>query len=348
MEDLSGRIAFIIPAHNEELCIKATLEALINSGANKEHIFVVDDCSTDSTRQLAIDSGVNVFTTEQNAGNKAGAIQAGLRQFSLIDRYDWIAFMDGDTIVDREFYHKLQQSSINNASAGIIEGQVLSAKNPWIYSAARSTEYFLGHALHKGGQHNFKVIYVSPGCVSMFRTSVLAQCRLERDTLAEDMDLTLQVHSLGYDVVYDKQVKVFTQDPATFNDYYKQITRWHRGFWQIVKKYKVLSLKKKTRVEWFMLYTIADSFVFNKFLWIAIASMLSSSVIAGLVLDYIVSLFVAVLTSCYNKRIDTLYKHPVYYWLTYVNVFAYFKAFVDIMLKQKQLLSWNKVARRSV
>ena len=53
MKEPAGRysVAIIIPAHNEESVIDGTIRSL-DKIIPAEHIYVVDDCSTDQTRSL--------------------------------------------------------------------------------------------------------------------------------------------------------------------------------------------------------------------------------------------------------------------------------------------------------
>ena len=46
-----------------------------------------------------------------------------------------------------------------------------------------------------------------------------------------------------------------------------------------------------------------------------------------------------------TKRWDVLCKVPVFYWLSYLNTFAFLRSFVEIILLRKTILTWNKVQR---
>jgi hypothetical protein len=46
-------LALLISAHNEELVLKNTIQSAINAGCAAEHIYVVDDNSSDSTSKVA-------------------------------------------------------------------------------------------------------------------------------------------------------------------------------------------------------------------------------------------------------------------------------------------------------
>lgn len=341
----SPRIAILIPAYNEEVVIEGTVASLLTAGCSKEHIYVVDDKSTDETANIARKTGVNVYTVDENGG-KANAQKKALRYFLLIHRYDWIIFMDGDTKVDVNFLSAFTAEALNDPEVGLYVGQIQSARNDHIYSASRAFEYTYGQDVAKHGQSNFGVVYVSPGCASMYNCTVLAHLDIDHKTLAEDMDLTMQVHRANKKVKYVPSAIVNTQDPSTFKDYYKQILRWSRGFWQVVKKHGVLSIGRKQPVDFYMMLLIADSIIFNRILWLIIISIIApASIITVCILDVGCYALIALYTSFRTKRLDVLYKLPVYYWLSYVNFYAYMRAFVEIIVCKKELLAWNKVTR---
>jgi glycosyltransferase involved in cell wall biosynthesis len=87
-------ISFIIPAHNEEACLPATLDALIAAADKVERPFeviVVNDASTDATGEVArrrgvrvIDVGYRHIAATRNAGARAA-------------RGDILFFVDADT-----------------------------------------------------------------------------------------------------------------------------------------------------------------------------------------------------------------------------------------------------------
>ena len=56
-------ISFVVPAHNEELELPATLRAIhaaVSSSGQSYQIIVVDDASTDATPEIASSAGAKV------------------------------------------------------------------------------------------------------------------------------------------------------------------------------------------------------------------------------------------------------------------------------------------------
>jgi glycosyltransferase involved in cell wall biosynthesis len=92
------RVAVVVPAHNEEGLIAATLQGIPGF---VDRIYVVDDASTDATAEHARavdDPRVEVITHERNRGVGA-AIVTGYKR-ALAERIDATAVMAGDNQMD--------------------------------------------------------------------------------------------------------------------------------------------------------------------------------------------------------------------------------------------------------
>jgi glycosyltransferase involved in cell wall biosynthesis len=108
-------VSFVVPAHNEQNYLPATLEQLNRIAAKllvDFEVIVVNDASTDSTSQIASESGARVIDVDlRNIGavRNAGAKEA---------RFDWIVFVDADTIVPE----KTLLGSLKALSKGAVGG----------------------------------------------------------------------------------------------------------------------------------------------------------------------------------------------------------------------------------
>lgn len=341
------KIGVLIPAYNEEPVINATIDSLFAAKFLPADIYIVDDRSTDHTAQLSRARGVNVFTVPVNGG-KAKAQIAAFEYFDLLRQYDWVIFLDGDTKVETNFLEEMTKAALQDPSVALFLGQVKSVKNSHIFSASRSFDYTYGQEVAKTGQHNFNCVFVAPGCASMYRTEVLKLLHIDHLTLAEDMDLTMQVHRTGGRVAYQSSAVVNTQDPSTFRDYNKQTLRWYRGFWQVAIKYQIFNLfVKKQRVDWYMLLISLDAIVFNRIFWLGVLLYVLGWGATGMALgiDVATAGFISLFCGWRTRRWDVIWKFPVYYWISYLNFYAYIRSFLEIFVFRRKLLAWNKVKR---
>ena len=91
-------VSVIIPARNEEACLGACLESLVGQSGVDMELIVVDDDSTDRTRQIAESfAGVKVIDPPplpDGWTGKNNAVAAGARA----SRGNWLLFTDADTV----------------------------------------------------------------------------------------------------------------------------------------------------------------------------------------------------------------------------------------------------------
>jgi glycosyltransferase involved in cell wall biosynthesis len=107
-------LSIIIPAHNEELLLGRTLDALVAATRALDHpseIIVVDDASTDRTAAIAAEYGVRVIhvTHRQIAATR----NAGAREASG----DMLLFVDADTLVN-EFTLRAAVTAMQKGAVG--------------------------------------------------------------------------------------------------------------------------------------------------------------------------------------------------------------------------------------
>jgi glycosyltransferase involved in cell wall biosynthesis len=99
------RVAVVVPAHNEEQLIVATLQGIPGF---VDRVYVVDDCSTDETAERARsveDPRVEVIVHDRNRG-VGGAIVTGYKR-ALAERIDATAVMAGDNQMDPDELEQL-------------------------------------------------------------------------------------------------------------------------------------------------------------------------------------------------------------------------------------------------
>lgn len=116
-------LSVIVPAYNEERTIAAILSQVRAIPIRKE-IIVVDDCSTDSTREIlqqeVLHDDTRVFLHEKNLG-KGGAVRTGLSKV----RGDIVIIQDADLEYDPRDYHALLRPIIEGRSKAVYGSRFL-------------------------------------------------------------------------------------------------------------------------------------------------------------------------------------------------------------------------------
>jgi cellulose synthase/poly-beta-1,6-N-acetylglucosamine synthase-like glycosyltransferase len=237
-------VAVLIPAHNEAAVLHASLEA-ITQLVPLENIHVVSDGSTDSTPQIARAAGVAVYETEHNVG-KAGALQAAIEHFSLVDRFPVVLLLDADTKVDPGYFGQALPL-FDSPGVVAVAGCVRTARDRRLSLAGnilvghRERIYAIGQRVLKFGQTYLRAnaTHIVPGFASMYRTAVLPDMEMNPPGLViEDFNMTFEIYQkrLGK-VAFTLRAVAETQDPDTLHDYVKQTRRWAVGLWQTVRRH---------------------------------------------------------------------------------------------------------------
>jgi cellulose synthase/poly-beta-1,6-N-acetylglucosamine synthase-like glycosyltransferase len=252
--------------------------------------------------------------------------------------------MDADTTVNPNYYRAVKKA-FKNPKVMVVCGRPKSAPCNYL-TAWRAIGYFMTHYIYRGGQSNMGVINVAPGCASSYRSRVFAQLDWNKDTLVEDMDVTIQIHrkKLGK-IVYQPEANVTTQDPSTLPDYYKQMRRWHTGTWQISKKHHLLRGLRKIDFEFKLL--MFEGLILSVFILcfpIGLAFW-PKTFLSGLLIDATVLLVVSIFCGIMDRRWDVIYYYPTYEFLRIVDAFVFLRSFWDVAIRKRKLHNWFSVRR---
>jgi len=238
------RIAVVVPAHNEESLIAKVVETM---PVFVDHVFVVDDCSTDATSERAKSVGddrVEVIRHEVNQG-VGGAIISGHRR-ALAVGADVSVVMAGDAQMDPEYLDVLLDPVVER-------GYGFSKANRFF-----SSDSFAGMPKHRilGNVVLSFLTKVASGYWNLFdpqngytaiRTDVLARLNLDRVAKTYEFENDLLIH-LNILNIHATDVPI----PAVYGDEVSGIrlrrvvpaisSLLFRGFWKrVTRKYVVPS-----------------------------------------------------------------------------------------------------------
>lgn len=345
------KLALLLPGHNEELIIETTIRSAIAAGQNKRDIFVVDDNSSDNTRELAIKmlGKQNVLTVERSG--KAGAVLKAINHFGLKDHYIWLHVADADSIFSQDYF-KIYKSKLNAKKYAVAVGFVQSMRGNWI-STYRALTYTYSQHVTRRIQSHLGMISVFPGPITCFRTDILGKLDFAAESLTEDFDITLQVHrkKLGK-IVFIPGAINYTQDPQSLTDFCKQNLRWQRGFFQGVKKYRVGLHAKK--IDLSLGFQMAQTLLFLIQIFVVLPIVIALThrwmiIPVAISADIILNSIIALASSVAARRWNLIGALPYFYFLRWTEIAVYVMAFVEIMILGKfksEIKGWGTEGRR--
>lgn len=96
----------IIPAYNEEENIEKTVESILRDSPEFDYV-VINDCSTDRTKEICEEKEYNIVNLPINLGI-GGAVQTGYK-YAVRNNYDMAVQVDGDGQHDPVFLERMAE-----------------------------------------------------------------------------------------------------------------------------------------------------------------------------------------------------------------------------------------------
>lgn len=245
------RVTVLVPAHNEEVSLPATLAALNAQSRAPERVVVIADNCTDRTAQIAREMGADVFETVANVGKKGGALNQALAEILPgSDGSEVVLVMDADTTLAPRFVEvavtRLEADPELTAVGGIFRGE----DGHGLLGQLQRNEYER-YSMQIRMRHGR--VFVLTGTATMFRAQALLDVAAARgvfipgetgmvyDTaaLTEDNELTLALKSLGATMTSPWQCTVTTELMPTWKHLWIQRERWQRGALENLSAYGI-------------------------------------------------------------------------------------------------------------
>ncbi len=223
-------VVVIVPAYNEQAHLADTLHSVIHQTHVPDQVVVVDDCSTDSTGEVAASCGAQVARPKRNLGSKARAQNFPLPYLVC----DIVLTVDADTVLASTYIERILEA-FRNPETVMAAGCVLPRAAKTVWERGRRIEYLFGFHFHRPVQHMVAAPVVCSGCCCAFRLEDLrALGGFPERTMVEDMDLSWTFQRMGRKAAYVPSAVAYVLDPKTYRFMHAQVWRWMSGFFQNV------------------------------------------------------------------------------------------------------------------
>ena len=185
-----SKISVILPVYNDAVYVKRCLNSLVNQTLNDIEIIVVDDGSTDNTPQVLKeyskkDARIKIITQENS--KQGTARNNGLKYASG----DYIAFIDSDDWVDKDYYEKMLDVS-EKTGVDISVSSVLRIKK--FDRVSKYIEYN-EEKTYKTFQDIIETLKIPPYWFvwgKLYKRNLLTEMRFEEDVYYEDAEFLLK------------------------------------------------------------------------------------------------------------------------------------------------------------
>jgi poly-beta-1,6-N-acetyl-D-glucosamine synthase len=258
-----SKTAILIACKDGEKTIATTVSA---AAANGCPVYVVSDGSNDSTVSEAQQAGAYILEINKNVG-KPTALYRAYRHFKLGQKYDAIAILDDDVVIEKDFIKQTKKTMDRNCAIAVGKNLTQWPKHRrWnIWLAARTYSYWAYQITLRYIQSAYNVMNCISGSNSLYRTEVLDQVLTENTPyIVDDTYWTLETHRLKLGTIkYSPKARAWLQDPTTFRDWYKQNLRWMWGTFQGILGHKIGTKANKFHITYLALIMEWTIYIFS-------------------------------------------------------------------------------------
>jgi GT2 family glycosyltransferase len=246
MPELPARplVSIVIPNWNGAHHLPVCLDSLRRQRYTPLEILVVDNASTDHSRELLTRDypEVRLIALPHNQGF-TGACNAGIQAA----RGDIIALLNNDTEVDADWVAALVDAFAQHPEAGLIASKILLFDQRDRFHTAGDLFRVDGRLINRGvwekdeGQYDQETyVFSACGGAAAYRRSMLDEIGLLDDDFffsCEDMDLAWRAQLAGYRCVYTPAAVVYHRLSATGGGVTASYHDGRNLIWLLVKNY---------------------------------------------------------------------------------------------------------------
>lgn len=262
--------AILIPAHNEERVIGATIASMLQLEYPKDKlkIIVINDGSGDRTKDIIQeyakqDTRVQLYDVPKGEGGKgkSRALNLGIKQAHS----DVIAVYDADNTPDKHALKYLVANLISNPELGAVLGKFRTVnKNVNLLTKFINIETLSFQSMLQAGRWQMQSVATLPGTNFVMWSWLIDQLNgWDEEALTEDSELSIRIYEEGFKIKYIPYSITYEQEPQEWKVWIKQRMRWVRGNNYVISKFfKQIPKFKSKGLAFDILYTLSLYYTF--------------------------------------------------------------------------------------
>ncbi|MGN7168768.1 glycosyltransferase family 2 protein [Paenibacillus cellulositrophicus] len=288
-------VTVMVPAHNEELVITATVEHILQLyyPPDKVQIIVIADNCTDRTadKLKALKARTSykdrdlLILERTGTGGKSGALNDALKEATG----DWICVYDADAAPEHNaLYFLIQKAMEQPERYGAVFGRN-KARNRGqnLLSQFINLELITIQRVHHTGLWELFGLGTIPGTNFIVKRSLMEEIGgWDEHAITEDTAVSFEILGRGQLIALAPQAEAYQQEPERLDVYMKQRQRWAKGNYRVVvDNIHQLFNRSSWRIKLHVLYYAASYF------WFMVAIIVSDLIFIVNLVYQIIALF---------------------------------------------------------
>ncbi|MBL7196622.1 MAG: glycosyltransferase [Candidatus Omnitrophica bacterium] len=220
-------VSIIVPVYNAEKTIRKCIESLLNIDYMQYDILIIDDESTDKTKEILSEykNRIHIIESQHSGPSRCRNIAA------KDAKGDFIAFTDSDCIVDKDWITELLKGFVNQKVASV-GGSQYSPEDE-TYFGNRVQDFFditgfLGGYIKNKKREDIVEVQHNPSCNAIYRREVFLEIGSFDEKLwpCEDVDLDYRLKKKGFVFMYNPKAIVYHYRPQSFKQLSEMMYRY--------------------------------------------------------------------------------------------------------------------------
>lgn len=239
-------VSVIVPAWNEEVGVIATLQSIIDNTYDKVEVVVVNDGSTDRSREM-VDAFIKqrqyssrgdsrvVYQHYVTNGGKGRALNIGIKK----SHGEIIVTMDADSALEKDALKNIVEHFRDKRISAVV-GQVRIANTRGrLIGRMQQLEYLFGFYF-KRAHCAVGAEYIYGGACTAFRRSATFDYfgMFDETNKTEDIEMSMRTKYHGLKSVYAEDVICYTEGASTYAGLINQRLRWKKGRFDTFVRYR--------------------------------------------------------------------------------------------------------------
>jgi cellulose synthase/poly-beta-1,6-N-acetylglucosamine synthase-like glycosyltransferase len=246
-----SNFAVVIPAHNEETVLAATLRSLeqVDYPRDRIHVVVVADRCDDGTAGLARSHGAEALERRDGVPGKGSAIAYAvdhLRQAR--HRFDGLIIVDADTVVDTSCFAAFDEALRSGCD---VQQGYNTLSNPWESAFTRviAVTSILRNRFFYNGKERLGVSSMLSGTGMCFSRRIIETYGWTALSVGEDWECSVSLLLSGEKIHFTAAAKVRARESSRFSQAGPQRLRWASGRHGVALKTAVKLLTAGVRMR---------------------------------------------------------------------------------------------------